>query len=69
MGRQIIGDPLESISLSMNAGRALDAPRALTDGLRLPLQGDRRGLAVTPAMLMGVEDEETRRKREAGLIP
>ncbi|MES2323292.1 MAG: hypothetical protein V4633_13590 [Pseudomonadota bacterium] len=61
-------EPIQNISIGMQANRALSVPRALTDGTRQALPMPRQGAALSPAVLMGVEDEETRRKREAGLI-
>jgi len=67
-GKQAIGDPLANIMLGMQAKQTLNVPRALTDGTRQALPRPRQGMMLSPAMLMGSEDEETRRRREAGLL-
>ena len=67
MGR-LLAEPAQNISIGMRAGRTMDAPRALTDGIRQPLLSQPRGLMLSPAALIGMEDEETRRKRAAGLL-
>lgn len=75
-GRAAIGEPLQNISLGIQAGRALNAPQALAGGpallqdnvARLTAPGSR--FALSPAMLVGgVETPEQRRRRELGLPP
>lgn len=62
---QLLRDPLQNIALSRRAGAALDVPRSLLLPGQLP---QRSPLMLSPAALMGVEDEETRKRREAGLL-
>lgn len=68
MGKQLIQDPLESIAVGMQAKHTLSVPKALTDGTRNPIPRIPRGMAMSPAMLMGTESEEDRKRREAGLL-
>lgn len=60
-------EPVQNIVIGQQAGRALDAPRAIAAPM---LQGPRaRGLPVlSPVAGMGVETEEQRKRREAGLL-
>lgn len=60
LGRALVGDPLESIVLSSQAGRALNAPRSL---VTQPLQRQASPVALSPAMLMGTDTEESKRQR------
>lgn len=69
MGRQLIQDPLENIAVGMQAKHSLSVPRALTDGTRNLPPPVPRSLAMSPAILMGTEDEEARKLRGAGLLP
>lgn len=60
LGRALVGDPLESIVLSSQAGRALNAPRSL---VTQPLQRQASPVVLSPAMLMGTDTEESKRQR------
>jgi hypothetical protein len=64
---KLLADPMQNISVGMQAKQSLNVPRALTDGTRMP-QPVPRGLAMSPAALMGTEGEEERKRREAGLL-
>ncbi|MFC0131395.1 hypothetical protein CR105_03070 [Massilia eurypsychrophila] len=64
---KLLADPLQNIAIGMQAKQSLNVPRALTDGTRMP-QPVPRGLAMSPAALMGTEGEEERKRREAGLL-
>lgn len=75
-GRAAVGEPLQNISLGMQAGRALNAPQALVGGQQLipdniaRLSGGRSPIALSPAMILGgQETTEQRRRRELGLPP
>lgn len=75
-GRAAIGEPLQNISLSMQAGRVLNAPQALVGGPGLlrddiaRLSQPRAPLALSPAMVLGAQETpEQRRRRELGLPP
>jgi len=64
LGRQIIGEPAQNISISMRSGRALDAPRALTrpdTGTRSPLP-----YSVSPNIFNPQETEEEKLRRQMG---
>jgi hypothetical protein len=63
-------EPIQNITIGMQAGKALNAPGALTNGVRQPsLPAPKRPLAFSPALgLLGAEDEEARRRRQAGLL-
>lgn len=67
LGRAAIGDPLQNIVLSQQAGRALNAPGALVGGQVQPLPMRPRSMVLSPAAVIGVESEEERRRRELGL--
>lgn len=61
-GQQVVAQPLQNITLGIQAGRALDVPATLAlPGVRQPVLGP--GLAVSPAILMGVDQKEERRRR------
>lgn len=73
-GRAAIGEPLQNISLSMQAGRALNAPQSLLGGP--PLLRDNISqltaprMALSPAAVLGAQETpEQRRRRELGLPP
>jgi hypothetical protein len=63
-------EPIQNITIGIQAGKALNAPGALTTGVRQPmLPAPARPLAFSPAAaLMLGEDDETRRRRQAGLL-
>ncbi len=65
---KLLADPMQNIAIGMQAKQSLNAPRALTDGIRRPPQPLPRGLLMSPAALMGNESEEDRKRREAGLL-
>jgi hypothetical protein len=60
--RMAIQEPAENIVIGMQAKKALTAPNALPVGQRTrePLQLEGSGLMLSPALLMGGEDEERR---------
>lgn len=60
-------EPVQNIVISQQAGRALDAPRAIAAPM---LAGPRpRGMPIfSPAALIGGETEEQKRRRQAGLL-
>lgn len=60
--RMAIQEPAENIVIGMKAKDALSAPKALPVGQRMrePLQLEGSGLMLSPALLMGGEDEEKR---------
>lgn len=62
--------PIQNISMGMQAGRALNIPGALGGAGQLPMlpQPQRAPLALSPAVLMGSETPEERRRREQGLL-
>lgn len=61
--------PVQNIVIGQQAGRALNVPGALAGG-QLPLlpQAQRAPFALSPAVLMGNETPEERRRREQGLL-
>jgi hypothetical protein len=61
-GQAAIGDPLESIKVGMQSGRALDVPRTLA-GKREPMPIGQKGLLLSPAAFMDLETEEERQRR------
>jgi hypothetical protein len=63
-------EPIQNITIGMQAGKAMNVPGALTNGVKQPLlPAPRREMALSPAMFMGQEDEETKRRRQAaGLL-
>lgn len=68
-GRAAIGEPLQNIVLSRQAGTALNAPGALVVGGRAPASsGARSPVMISPAALLGQEDEETRKRRARSLL-
>lgn len=68
-GGKLLSDPIQNIAVGMQARQSLNVPRALTDGTRqVPLLPQPRGLALSPAALMGMESEDDRKRREAGLL-
>jgi len=62
-------EPIQNIAIGMRSGQALDVPRALVDGAR-PLLPPARplSLSLSPAMLLGTESEDAKRRRAAGLL-
>ena len=66
-GGKLLADPMQNIAIGMQAKQSLNVPRALTNGMRQPLPMPGR-YAVSPAALMGMESEEDRKRREAGLL-
>lgn len=65
-GQQAIAQPLQNISVGLQAGRAMDVPRTLA----VPGQSatvaqllQRAGIGVSPAAFLGQESEEDRRRR------
>lgn len=70
-GKAAVGDPLQNIVIGMQAKKTLDVPQALANGIRRPplLPAPRApSMALSPAALLGMESEEERRRREAGLL-
>lgn len=61
-GQAAIGDPLESIKVGLQSGRALDVPRTLA-GKRQPMPIGQKGLLLSPAAFMDLETEEERQRR------
>jgi len=61
-GQAAIGDPLESIKVGFQSGRALDVPRTLA-GPRQAVPAGQRGLLLSPAAFMDLETEEERQRR------
>lgn len=76
-GRAAIGEPLQNISLGIQAGRAMNAPQALLGGPQLIPDNISRltapqssGLGLSPAAILGAQETpEQRRRRELGLPP
>jgi hypothetical protein len=70
LGRAAIGEPLQNIILSRQAGTALNAPAALVAPGRPPMLpgAARTPMMISPAAVLGAEDEETRRRRQLGLL-
>lgn len=66
LGRQVIGEPAQNISISMRSGRALDAPRSIalpsSPVTRAPLP-----YSVSPAILTQQQQEDAERRRMLGL--
>lgn len=65
-GQQAIAQPLQNISVGLQAGRAMDVPRTLAMPGRPPTTAQllqRAGLGVSPAAFLGQESEEDRRRR------
>ena len=60
-GRQAIGEPLQNISISMQAGRAMDAPSALIDPSIIRRAPLRQGIMASP--LIGQQPQETEEER------
>lgn len=56
----VLQDPIKNIAVGMQAKRSLDAPRALGGAPLLQMPKPRQGIGMSPAVLMGVEDEEKR---------
>lgn len=55
----MLQDPAKNIAIGMQAKRSLDVPRALGGGQPLlPVPVRPRGMAMSPAVLMGVDEEE-----------
>jgi hypothetical protein len=63
-------EPIQNIAVGMRSQRAMDVPRALVDGARSPLLPPARplGLSLSPAILLGTEGEDAKRRRAAGLL-
>jgi hypothetical protein len=61
-GQAAIGDPLESIKVGFQSGRALDVPRTLA-GPRQAVPVGQRGLMLSPAAFMDLETQEERQRR------
>lgn len=61
-GKQIVGDPLQSITLGMQSKRALNVPQSIAGRAMVP---GRPGLMLSPAMLMSGDDEK---KKQKGLL-
>lgn len=62
-GKQIIGDPLQSITMGIKASRAMNVPKSLTDGVTGAPR--RTGLMLSPAMMMSNDEEK---KKQKGLL-
>lgn len=74
LGRAAIGEPLQNIVISQQAGRALNAPNALVglpgqgpQGLPM-LSAPRAPVALSPAAILGVESPEDRQRRQQRLL-
>lgn len=68
-GRAAIGEPLQNILISQQANLAMNAPQALVaPGIAQSGARYRQPLMLSPAALTGMEDPETRRLRESGLL-
>lgn len=61
-GQQAIAQPLQNITLGIQAGRAMDVPRTLAVP-RSPALLGRQGLMVSPAAFIGLDNEEERQRR------
>jgi hypothetical protein len=68
LGRAAIGDPLQNILISRQAGAALNAPQALIGAPQIGMPQQRAPLALSPAALVGLESPEERQRREQGLL-
>ncbi|UOD28795.1 hypothetical protein INH39_25640 [Massilia violaceinigra] len=62
-GQQMIAQPLQNISLGMQANRAMNVPLNIAGPAKAPAQLRARGLMLSPAALMGMEGEEDRQRR------
>ncbi|RSZ60046.1 hypothetical protein HF313_15135 [Massilia atriviolacea] len=62
-GQSMIAQPLQNISLGMQANRAMNVPLNIAGPARAPAQLRARGLMLSPAALMGMEGEEDRQRR------
>lgn len=70
LGRAAIGEPLQNIVISQQAGRALNAPNALIGlpgGPVSQLAAPRASVVLSPAALLGIETDDQRRRRALGL--
>jgi hypothetical protein len=65
----LVRNEAQNILINQQSGQAMNVPRALLGGAsQLPkLPSQPRGMVLSPAALMGMESEEERRRREAGL--
>lgn len=63
-GKEIVGAPLQNITVGLGSKQVMDAPRWLVT----PRQPVPQGLMMSPAMFMGGEDEEQEKLRRNGLL-